>query len=186
MEVAEIVHSTWTMHVFSKASMRPRYGSRGNAGLLRHLRPMTGASMRPRYGSRGNRYSTTWFRIYLKRFNEAAIWKSRKSELFADIAKNWKSFNEAAIWKSRKSHPRSATHQTKTCFNEAAIWKSRKCFVWSEPSAIRHASMRPRYGSRGNILSLLRWAYLLLGFNEAAIWKSRKLVDCELEWKAPS
>ena len=42
-----------------------------------------------------------------------------------------------------------------TGFNEAAIWKSRKFRNYSVAAWAVRASMRPRYGSRGNLEAVI-------------------------------
>ena len=96
--------SSVTVHHFERriASMRPRYGGRGNRCEHSHSDVDDGASMRPRYGGRGNFRTREHKDRFSYRFNEAAIWRSRKSAEEAYAAGIVHGFNEAAIWRSRK------------------------------------------------------------------------------------
>ncbi len=163
--------------------MRPRYGSGGNLPLiLSVLVALLGFNEAAIWKSRKCRKAPPHRDRSTSSFNEAAIWKSRKfvgcrklrlQATVASMRPRYGSrgnlaiclaihsamcfgFNEAAIWKSRKCPASGSTSAISECFNEAAIWKSRKSTGPSGGGLPGLASMRPRYGSRGNYSRLDR------------------------------
>ena len=155
--------------------MRPRYGGRGNLFFPHYMAWCIPASMRPRYGGRGNMSSMRMVTPASTSFNEAAIWRSRKSpghpiqdsrRTRASMRPRYGGRGNCAIFRTSSKRSvasmrpryggRGNARRVKRldfllyCFNEAAIWRSRKCYMEHRCITLGHASMRPRYGGRGN------------------------------------
>ncbi len=132
--------------------------------------------MRPRFFNRGKARRSVVGLCLFPRFNEAAIFQSRKAWLTYAIVNDWARFNEAAIFQSRKENdePTTSSKLSGPSFNEAAIFQSRKgnnrlaCLC---RQAQCQASMRPRFFNRGNSLIACNDSSR---FNEAACTASMR------------
>ena len=123
------------------ASMRPRSFDRGNATILGCPTVAHSASMRPRSFDRGNVVLSADTCRAGPRFNEAAIFRSRKPSNPVRVRPCTSCFNEAAIFRSRKRAFLGVAVLTQIRFNEAAIFRSRKqrtvqLFYFQRPSGV--------------------------------------------------
>ena len=133
------------------ASMRPRSFERGNRINVARPEPVGHASMRPRSFERGNlsgrapggenidcfneaalfrarksRHSKTLTRFSLACFNEAALFRARKYEQMDEKNEQSERFNEAALFRARKYGGENADPKRYARFNEAALFRARK------------------------------------------------------------
>ncbi len=128
------------------------------------------ASMEPRLRSRGKEMpDVIWMQESKKRSPNTP-----PSGTTVSLARIMAGFNWAATWKSRKGVRCSRTARRINGFNGAATWKSRKDPTLERQCFLLCASMGPRLGSRGKIVSDIELIEADLSFNGAATWKSRK------------